>query len=418
MTHNTPVSPLPPRPLGQVAHAVRSRLMTARDLREHGVSPVAANECCRPGGPWQLLLPGVYVLHPGPLTSDERLRGALLYASGGYPLAATPGDVSTGPVRDARVNPQGSASLSPVSAQSVAPPVSAQPVSAQPVAPPVPAQSVPAQPVPAEPAPGRQAHGERESATGSVPAMITGLAALALHGFTSAPAPRDLDRLDVLVPRARGPRSTGCVRVVPGGDSLPPPARVAGMPVAPVPRALADAVAELTDAATVRRLLVESVRGGHCAPAAVVRELGAARLLGRPHVADGAEALLAECRALAEGRLREMVFGSWLPDPFWNVSLRLPGGPSLGGVDAYWPEQAVAVELDTRASAPGPGAGPGFDDDRTRRRETLERAGITLVRLTPVGLRESPARQAAVVRTALMTATERTRAQNVIVEPR
>jgi hypothetical protein len=47
-----------------------------------------------------------------------------------------------------------------------------------------------------------------------------------------------------------------------------------------------------------------------------------------------------------------MVHEYGLPDPVWNVDLRLPGGPHLGGLDAYWPDQAVAVavavELDTR----------------------------------------------------------------------
>ena len=48
-----------------------------------------------------------------------------------------------------------------------------------------------------------------------------------------------------------------------------------------------------------------------------------------------------------------------LPDPVWNVDLRLPGGPHLGGLDAFWQEHSVAVELDTRA----PRQGDRNDDD-------------------------------------------------------
>ncbi|GAA2800579.1 hypothetical protein [Streptomyces showdoensis] len=245
-------------------------------------------------------------------------------------------------------------------------------------------------------------------------AMLTGLAALSLHRFTAAPPAGLIDRVDVLVPRARRLRSTGRVRVVRSAEP-PQPAEIDGFPVAPVPRALADAVAALTDPGTVRRLLTEAVSGGHCEPAAVVRELNRARLLNRPHVVDAVDALLAEGRSLAEDRLYAMVREFALPDPLWNVDLRLPGGPHLGGLDAYWPDQAVAVELDTRA--------PRQDDDAlwseyTRKREHLERLGITVVHLTPRKLREAMDQQAAVVRTALMAASDRQPAAYVVVLPR
>ncbi|UFR04469.1 hypothetical protein KBP30_26375 [Streptomyces sp. Go40/10] len=245
-------------------------------------------------------------------------------------------------------------------------------------------------------------------------AVLTGLAALAVHGFSSAPPLPAPAPVDVLVPRSRRLRSTGYVRVLRTPD-LPAPHTVAGLPVAPVPRALADAVAELTDAEAVRRLLTEAVRGGHCEPAAVVRELTRAKLLGRPHVVDAVDALLAEGRSIAEDRLYRMVGEYGLPDPVWNVDLRLPGGPHLGGVDAYWPDHAVAVELDTRA--------PRQDDDAlwseyARKREHLERLGITVVYLTPKKLRDSLEQQAAVVRTALMASGDRDPAAYVVVLPR
>ncbi|MEU9699946.1 hypothetical protein [Streptomyces sp. NPDC047981] len=245
-------------------------------------------------------------------------------------------------------------------------------------------------------------------------AMITGLAALAVHGFSSAPPLLALDRIDVLVPRTRRLRSTHTVRVVRAHD-MPEPLELGGVPVAPVARALADAVSALTDAPTVRGLLTEAVRGGHCEPGTVVRELNRARLLNRPHVVDAVDSLLAEGRGIAEERLYEMVREFGLPDPMWNVDLRLPGGPHLGGVDAYWPDQAVALELDTRA--------PRQDDDAlwseyTRKREHLERLGITVVHITPRKLREAMDQQATVVRTALMAASDRQPAAYVVVLPR
>ncbi|MFI2432215.1 hypothetical protein [Streptomyces sp. NPDC018693] len=355
MNHNTPLppvsptSPLSPRPLRHLSDGQRHVLTTAQ-LRTHGVSPSEMNDQCRPGGPWQQLLPGVFLLHPGPPTSEERLHAVLLYAA---------------------------------------------------------RQSTPAG-VPAQPGaegPHRPVYKE---------AVITGLAALNLHGFSSAPPLLSLEQFDVLVPRLRRLRSTGCARIVRTPD-LPPPEYATDVPVAPVPRALADAVASLTDAGAVRRLLTEAVRGGHCDPASVVRELSRAKLLNHPHVVDAVDSLLAEGRAIAEHRLYRMVREYGLPDPVWNVDLRLPGGPHLGGLDAYWPEQAVAVELDTRA--------PRQDDDAlwseyARKREHLERLGITVVHITPRKLRDAMEQQAAVVRTALMAATDRDPAAYVVVLPR
>ncbi|MFH8836485.1 hypothetical protein [Streptomyces sp. NPDC017868] len=334
MNHNTPITP-PPLPLSSRT-AQAQRLASADQLRAQGVPAAEVAARCRPGG-WQQLLPGVFLLHPGPPTSEDRLRAALLYAR----------------------------------------------------------------------------------RTGAVPtqgpdAMITGLAALTLHRFSSAPPLTALERIDVLVPRTRRLRSTGWVRVVRAPES-PEPVELTGLPVAPVARAVADAVSGLSDAETARRLLTEAVRGGHCEPGAVVRELSRARLLSRPHVVDAVDSLLAEGRSLSEQRLYEMVREFALPDPLWNVDLRLPGGPHLGGVDAYWPDQAVAVELDTRA--------PRQDDDElwteyTRKREHLERLGITVVHLTPRKLREAMDQQATVVRTALMAAPDRHPAAYVVVLPR
>ncbi|MEU1366501.1 hypothetical protein ABZ454_10230 [Streptomyces sp. NPDC005803] len=355
MTQNTPLSPCHLR----ITSDVRRRVLSAAQLKAVGVSPAQAAEQCRPGGPWQQPLPGVFVLHPGPLSGRERLRSALLYA--GRPPAA-----------------------------------------------------------------GRRAAPARAGGTdpGYGEAMITGLAALSLYGFAAAPPAVSTDRIDVLVPRVRRLRSARYVRLL--RTSEPPrPEQLDGMPVAPVARALADAVAGLGDAHAVRRLLTEAVRGGHCEPAVVVGELNRAKMLDRPQVVNAVDSLLAEGRALAEERLYDLVRAHGLPEPLWNVDLRLPGGPHLGAVDAYWPEEAVAVELDTRAPRHS-----RLDDDHrqeeheaewsayTARREHLERLGVTVVHLTPEKLRDAGEQQAIVVRTALMAAADREPAAYVMILPR
>ncbi|MEV7868995.1 hypothetical protein AB0P17_23530 [Streptomyces sp. NPDC088124] len=409
MNNNTPVSPrpFPLSPLPRLSADVRSRVLSSAQLREYGVPAGRAAARCRAGGPWQQLLPGVFLLHAGPPTAEERLHAVLLYA--GRPTAAAAGEVPVQP--------------GPSAAQDTAPATA-------------PYSTV----------------------------MITGLAALALYGFASAPPLLALERIDVLVPRTRRLRSTGYARLI-RAHVLPLPELIGGRPVAPVARAVADAVAHLSDAPSVVEVLAEAVRSGRCDPATVVRELSQSGLLSRQHVVDAVDTLLTEGRALAEGRLYELVRSYGLPEPVWNVDLRLPGGPHLGGVDAYWPERAVAIELDTRAPRPGGRPGPGrefpgpdlpvsglavsdlavsdlavsglagpdlpgsdhpgpdlSDDEQwsatVRKREHLELLGITVVHLTPKKLRESLEQQATVVRTALMAADDRDPAARVVVLPR
>ncbi|WP_129840523.1 hypothetical protein [Streptomyces sp. RFCAC02] len=310
-------------------------VVTARELRARGVPAAVAHRRCRPGGPWQMPLPGVFLLHPGPPTGEETLRAALAYAGG------RPGEV-----------------------------------------------------------------------------VLSGLAALGLHGVASVPVPAALERVDVLVPRTRRLRSAGRVRIV-RTAVLPRPVRVAGFPLAPVARAVADAVAagaEGTDGAdgADARLLRDAVRGGHCDPRALVGELARAGVLHRPAVADVVRTLPAEGRHLAEERLFDAVRRGGLPDPCWNVGLWLPGGPYLGAVDAYWPRPAVAARID----AWRPGGDPERAARERRLHQTLVGLGVEVVRLTTRGLREAPARQAGVLADALRSAAERPGATPLVVLPR
>ncbi|MGP3969009.1 hypothetical protein [Streptomyces sp. 6N223] len=331
------MNPMTPRPLRELTET-RRRVMTTQELREHGVSTAAAARRCRPGGDWQMPLPGVFLLHPGPPTPEEMLHAVLSYTGG------KPGE-----------------------------------------------------------------------------AMVSGLAGLALHGFTAVPPLAALNRVDVLVPRTRRLRSCGCARIV-RTHRLPRAVTREGFPVAPAPRALADAVVRLADPLAVRRLMSEAVRGGHTEPHAVVSEFTRARLMARPQVAGAIETLMSEGRAIAEGRLMELVRLGGLPDPCWNVELWLPGGPSLGAVDAYWPDHAVAVRIEARV--PRQPTGPGndtstdaFSEDRLRQ-ASMERLGIALVHLTPRKLREAVEQQITAVRDALLQAATRDPAGYVVVLPR
>ncbi|GAB3006387.1 hypothetical protein [Saccharothrix stipae] len=56
------------------------QVIKTADLRAAGVPGYVIDLKCRPGGPWQRILPGVLLLSPGPPTRDQRLRAALAYA--------------------------------------------------------------------------------------------------------------------------------------------------------------------------------------------------------------------------------------------------------------------------------------------------------------------------------------------------
>ncbi|NJQ07388.1 hypothetical protein [Streptomyces lonarensis] len=259
----------------------------------------------------------------------------------------------------------------------------------------------------------RYAEAEGGAEAGEQPALLTGMSALALYGFRSAPRPALLDRADLLVPHASPLAATGRVGVTRCGR-LPRPVAVDGFALAPPTWAVADAVAPPTDPAVVREVLVEAVTSGRCDAAAVVRELGRARLRALPHVDAAIGAMVAAGRRVAEDRLLALVRDGGLPDPLWNVRLRLPGGPQLGSVDAYWPDHAVAVRLDTRTAR----RDAAVERVARERREALERLGVAVVSMTPRQVAEEPGLRASMVRTALLAATTRPPAAYVTVLPR
>jgi hypothetical protein len=65
------------------------RVVTWRQARDIGMSKDALQRRTKPGGPWQRLLPGVYLTVAGTPTTDQRDTAALLYAG--------PGGTLTGP---------------------------------------------------------------------------------------------------------------------------------------------------------------------------------------------------------------------------------------------------------------------------------------------------------------------------------
>lgn len=263
----------------------QQNVITASQLRARGVPARLVSGHCRRGGPWQRLLPRVYLLQENAPTPEQRMWAALLYA----------------------------------------------------------AQN------------GRE-EGRRESA------VITGGAALALYGFAAVPRLPAVTGVQVLVPRQRRLRDVGEVRIQRTERELEA-REVHGLACAPVPRAVADALREWTDSGALeagliapgvlRSVLREAVavrptgEPPLCALSELVAELREAGLVEVPRIRAALDELLTFERELLVGQLAELADDLGLPAPLAGPELRMRGGTFVAVPDLYWPQQAVAVEVDS-----------------------------------------------------------------------
>lgn len=226
-------------------------------------------------------------------------------------------------------------------------------------------------------------------------AALTGGAALALLGVREAPH----TPADVLVRAPR--RLTAASGVRPLTTSRwPPTMMVSGVPSTRPVRAAADFAAREEQPDRIRSVLAHVVQAGWCHPHDLHAELGAARLLARPSVRAAAAELIAGTRSLAEARARDALATTDIPTPLWNARLYGPSGAFLASPDAYWPDEGVALEVDS--------AEYHYTRDAwhatLRRRLRLESHGILVVSATPSILRDTPADVLAALRTLLAVA--------------
>ncbi|QKW19713.1 hypothetical protein HUT16_12170 [Kitasatospora sp. NA04385] len=99
----------------------------------------------------------------------------------------------------------------------------------------------------------------------------------------------------------------------------------------------------------LRALLREALagRGGGCAARELLAELAEARLLEVPRVRAAVDELLAARRDAASAELAALAAELGLPLPVAGPELRMRGGTYVAVPDLYWPEAAVAVEVDS-----------------------------------------------------------------------
>jgi hypothetical protein len=216
--------------------------------------------------------------------------------------------------------------------------------------------------------------------------VITGGAALRYHRL---PAPQS-EVIDLLVPTniqrqgvsfTRLHRTSRMPKTVCG-----PQSRAYALPA----RAAADAALWLGELREARAVISGAVQSGRCWATEIAAELDAGptrdSALLRKVLAEVSEGV----RSAPEAELRDLIMKARLPMPMFNPRLYLANGTFLGCPDAWWPEAALAVEVDSRRWHMNP-----EDWERTMDRHArLGEHAIVTLHFTPHKLR---AEQAAVI---------------------
>jgi hypothetical protein len=237
--------------------------------------------------------------------------------------------------------------------------------------------------------------------------VVTGLDALRAAGLRNV---ADRREVDVLVPIHRQRKSYGYVRVE-RTRNLPVATVRDSIPFAPVPRALVDTCRRLENLLEVRHLVAATVQQRLC----TVDEL-------RDHVRTAARARTALARAVlgevadgvrsgSEGSARTALARYGVPAPLWNVRLLTPDGVEFLSPDAYWPECAAALEIDSFAWHLAP-----EDYLRTMQRSRrLTVHGVLVMHFGPVEIIRDPERFARETLALLSIARQRPAPAGIVV---
>ncbi|MFD8494813.1 hypothetical protein [Amycolatopsis sp. NPDC059657] len=232
-------------------------------------------------------------------------------------------------------------------------------------------------------------------------AMLTGIWALRRYGLQNLPAPKDVH---ILVPSDRKISSAKFVHVE-TTTRLPSPQTRQSIPVAPVHRAVLDAVRRLKEKDMILAIMAEAVQRGRCTTEALARELelGSSRGAAKPRRA--LIPLLGGARSVAEADAWHLWQRSGLPPCRWNVKIVDGQGEYIATPDGWADEVALAWEVDSRSHH-----GQGDDYLKTLARNTrYTKVGIVLLQTPPARLRAEPEKVLAELRAAYQTAQARPR---------
>lgn len=221
-------------------------------------------------------------------------------------------------------------------------------------------------------------------------ATLTGLHALALHGLSAVSASGPAH---VLVPYQRR-RNDHPLVTVERTRRLPAVVRLDGMPCACLPRAVVDACRRLDDARQVQAVVAEAVQRRRCSVDALVTEVREGPIRHSALVRAAVQHVVAGVRSVAEADGRALVRNAGLPEPLWNVDVTTAAGEFLARPDGWWPERAVAWQIDSREYHLDPESWALT----LRRHAALAARGVLVLHTLPSEIRQCPERVVAELR--------------------
>lgn len=236
---------------------------------------------------------------------------------------------------------------------------------------------------------------------GGPSAVVTGTEAARRHGLRHVP---DDEAVHLLLPHKSRVRSSGFALVE---RTIHMPHRVMrdDIPLAPVDRAVLDAVRRWRATDPVRALLTEAVQRGKCRPPDLVAELDSGSRRGTALPRRVLEEVCAGARSVAEAHAMPVWHRADLPKATWNQPVHGADGQFIAVPDAWCDEVALAWEIDSfewHSDAKGYA--------RTVARNTrYTAAGIVVVQTLPSRLRDDPAGVISDLRAAYTTAAARPR---------
>ncbi len=212
--------------------------------------------------------------------------------------------------------------------------------------------------------------------------MLTGVLALDRYGLRNLPVPGDVH---VLVPAERSIASTGFVHIE-RTRRLPSPRIRAGIPTAPVPRAVIDAARRTPDGEAISAMMAEAVQRRYCLPCALAEELDQRNRAEDAALFSTLVPILGGAQSVAEVDGWHLWQRSGLPACQWNVRIFDADGRYIATPDGWCDEVGFAWEIDSC----------GFHASQEAFRATLARnaryaaAGIVVLQTLPSRLRSEP----------------------------
>ncbi|HEX9064492.1 MAG TPA: hypothetical protein VF843_05255 [Streptosporangiaceae bacterium] len=161
-------------------------------------------------------------------------------------------------------------------------------------------------------------------------------------------------------------------------------------------RAVGDAVRDLTDRGEVRALVAAAVQTRQCTIEQLRVELVEGPTRGSALFRTALAEVIQGARSRPEAELAALIRRARLPQPMLNPRLYV-GARFLACPDAWWPEERVAVEVDSREWHLSPESW-----ERTQRRQVrMGACGIVVLPFTPRRIREEPGEVIASIRATL-----------------